>query len=227
MAPGAGERVTVVGLWAAEIAVAVLPLVVAIVLHEVAHGAVAYACGDPTAARAGRLTLNPLRHVDPFGTVILPGLLLLTPLIFGGPSFVFGWAKPVPVDFRRLRRPRLDGLLVALAGPATNLILATVSAFALVALLGDTDPVGIRAVAAKVAWASLSINCLLAVFNLFPVPPLDGGRVLAAVLPPAMAPFLHALERVGMVLVLLLVLNSNVLGRLVRPVMTFLLTLPR
>src|SRR5437868_1162671 len=124
MAPGAGERVTVVGLWAVEIAVAVLPLVVAIVLHEVAHGAVAYACGDPTAARAGRLTLNPLRHVDPFGTVVLPGMLLLAPLIFGGPSFVFGYAKPVPIDVRRLRRPRFDGLLVALAGPVTNLLLA-------------------------------------------------------------------------------------------------------
>src|SRR5262245_19508504 len=100
MAPGAGERVTEAGMLAGamEIAVAVLPLVVAIVLHEVAHGAVAYACGDPTAARAGRLTLNPLRHVDPFGTIVLPGMLLLAPLLFGTPSFVFGWAKPVPVN---------------------------------------------------------------------------------------------------------------------------------
>src|SRR5712691_1177774 len=117
MAPGAGERVTEVGQWVAEILVAASPLVVAIVLHEVAHGVVAYACGDPTAARAGRLTLNPLRHVDPVGTVLLPALLLLAPLLFGTRPFVFGWAKPVPVDFRRLRHPRRDGLLVALAGP--------------------------------------------------------------------------------------------------------------
>jgi Zn-dependent protease len=227
MAPGAGERVSEqVWGWLAEVGVIALPLVAAIVLHEVAHGAVAYACGDPTAARAGRLTLNPLRHVDPVGTVILPGLLLLAPLLFGTRPLVFGWAKPVPVDVRRLRHPRRDGLLVALAGPGTNLVLATASAFALVALAaGMQEPVGVRGALARLAGVSLSVNCVLAVFNLFPVPPLDGGRVLAAVLPARLMPMLVAVERVGIIVVFLLVMQSNVLGRLVRPLMGFLVTL--
>ena len=208
-----------------EVVLAVLPLVIAIVLHEVAHGAVAYACGDPTAARAGRLTLNPLRHVDPFGTIILPGMLLLAPILFGTPSFVFGWAKPVPVDFRQLRRPRFDGLLVAVAGPMTNLVLATASAFAVVALAGRGTPTGVQAALARLAWASLSINCVLAVFNLLPVPPLDGGRVLAAVLPARSAPLMRFVERFGLLVVLLVVMNGHVLGRLVRPLMVALLEL--
>ena len=115
----------------AEVAVVAVLILAAIVFHEVAHGAVAYAFGDPTAARAGRLTLNPLPHIDPFGTVILPGLLLLLPRLLGTPGFVFGYARPVPVNFARLRRPRRDAVLVALAGPATNLLLATASAFVL------------------------------------------------------------------------------------------------
>src|SRR4029450_4311333 len=112
----------------ARVAIVAVPLLAAVVLHEVAHGVVAYACGDPTAARAGRLTLNPLAHVDPVGTLLVPGLLLLMPLLLGTTPFVFGWAKPVPIDPRWFRRPRLDGLLVALAGPGTNAVLAVLSA---------------------------------------------------------------------------------------------------
>src|SRR5437867_12880002 len=118
----------------AEVAIVAVPVLAAIVFHEVAHGAVAYACGDPTAARHGRLTLNPIPHIDPVGTVLLPAVLLLAPLLLGTPAVVFGWARPVPVDVRRLRHPRRDAVLVALAGPATNLVLATFSALALAAL---------------------------------------------------------------------------------------------
>src|SRR5262245_32974653 len=124
----------------AHAAIVAVPVVAAIVLHEVAHGAVAYACGDPTAAERGRLTLNPLPHVDPVGTLLLPGILLLAPLLFGTPAVVFGWARPVPVDFARLRHPRRDTVLVALAGPVTNLVLATVSAFVLGAVARTPAP---------------------------------------------------------------------------------------
>src|SRR2546422_742243 len=126
----------------AEVAIVAVPILAAIVFHEVAHGAVAYAFGDPTAARAGRLTLNPLSHIDPFGTVILPGLLLLLPRLLGTPTVLFGYARPVPVDFRQLRHPRRDAVLVALAGPATNLVLATVSAFVLGLLRSEERRVG-------------------------------------------------------------------------------------
>jgi Zn-dependent protease len=222
MAPGAGEHASVVEM-VGGIGLVALPLVAAIVLHEVAHGAVAYACGDPTAARAGRLTLNPLRHVDPVGTILLPGMLLLAPLLFGTRPFVFGWAKPVPVNIARLRRPRRDGFLVAVAGPGTNLILAIVSAFIVVFLTAHGDPTGAARWVAQLAFGSLSVNCVLAVFNLMPVPPLDGGRVLAAVLPASAAGVLRVLERFGMVIVLLVVMNGNVVGRLVRPLMGLIL----
>src|SRR5689334_20002571 len=124
----------------AHVAIVAVPVVAAIVLHEVAHGAVAYVCGDPTAARHGRLTLNPIPHVDPVGTLLLPGILLLAPLLFGTPAVVFGWARPVPVNFAALRRPRRDAILVALAGPVTNLILAAASAFVLGALPRTPEP---------------------------------------------------------------------------------------
>jgi Zn-dependent protease len=211
----------------AQIAIVAVPVLAAIVFHEVAHGVVAYACGDPTAARHGRLTLNPIPHIDPVGTVILPAVLLLAPLVLGTPAVVFGWARPVPVDFRRLRHPRRDAVLVALAGPATNLVLATISALALSLLPHRPEPMSLAAGVHQMAIASLQINCVLAVFNLLPVPPLDGGRVVTALLPGAAARALARVEGVGLVIVLLVVMNGDVLGRLVGPVIAFFLRLAR
>jgi Zn-dependent protease len=212
----------------ARVAIVAVPLLVAVVLHEVAHGAVAYACGDPTAARAGRLTLNPIAHVDPVGTLLLPGVLLLLPLLMGTTPFVFGWAKPVPIDPRWFRRPRIDGFLVAIAGVTTNLVLAVLSAIALGWLAtAVTEPTPATRLLAGLAAQSIVINCVLAVFNLLPIPPLDGGRVLAAVLPASAARVLDQLERVGIVIVLLVVMNTGILSRLVQPVVAWCYALAR
>lgn len=196
------------------------PVLAAIVFHEVAHGWVAYAFGDPTAAERGRLTLNPLAHIDPFGTVILPGLLLLAPLLFGERLPVFGYARPVPVDFGRLRHPKRDTILVALAGPATNLAMATVAAFALAQVPHVGDAL-VPALVRLVAIATIQVNCLLAVFNAMPIPPLDGGRVLVALLPVRTARALMTLDRLGYIVVLLLLFNTNLVARLVGPVTAF------
>jgi Zn-dependent protease len=206
-----------------EIALIVVPVLAAIVFHEVAHGAVAFALGDPTAARAGRLTLNPIPHIDPVGTVLLPGLLMLAPLLFGTRPLIFGWAKPVPVDFRQLRNPRRDSILVALAGPTTNLMLAAVSALVLAALPLTTDPTSLVRAVALMAVASIQVNCLLAIFNLLPIPPLDGGRVLSALLPLRLAYALSRVEQIGYLIVLLVVFNTGLLGILARPVVSFFL----
>lgn len=172
-----------------------LPLLFAITLHEAAHGFVAWLLGDDTAKRLGRISANPLRHVDPVGTVVLPAVLLFT-----GAPMMFGWAKPVPVDFGRLRRPRRDMVLVALAGPGTNLLLALVSAALIhlaVKLPGD-----MQAFAGDNLINSVRINLVLAVFNMLPLPPLDGGRVAVGVLPDALARPLAQLERFGMLILL-------------------------
>jgi len=210
-----------------EIAIFAVPILAAIIFHEVAHGAVAYALGDPTAARHGRLTLNPLPHIDPVGTILLPGFLLLAPYLFGTPAFVFGYARPVPVDVRRLGNPRRDAVLVALAGPVTNLLLAAASALALAWLPAPTGPATLLAGLRRLAGASLSINCVLAVFNLLPVPPLDGGRVVSALLPEAPRRALRRVEGVSLVVLLFLLMNTNVVSRLTRPLLAFFLGLAR
>jgi Zn-dependent protease len=189
-----------------------LPLLFAMVLHEYAHGWVAERCGDPTAKLQGRLTINPLAHIDPFGTIILPLICLILP-----GSFLLGWAKPVPIDPRNMRQPRRDMALVAAAGPAMNLALAVASALLLAALFMFDPSLAIRQAAdssspspslatmfllpiAVMAFYSVLINVFLALFNLIPVPPLDGGRILTSVLPAKPARALARLEPYGMLI---------------------------
>lgn len=200
-----------------QISLVALPILAAVIFHEVAHGVMALRLGDDTAARMGRLTLNPLPHIDPVGTILMPGLLLLA----GAP--IFGYARPVPVDFSRLRNPRRDMVLVALAGPGTNLVLAAVSAFVLHVLAPRiADPgatgfitTGVFLPLAQMAYASVVINVGLAIFNLLPLPPLDGGRVLTGLLPYAQARLVAAIEPFGFLILAALIMTGK-LGALVR-----------
>ena len=208
-----------------QIATWLIPLIIAIVFHEVSHGLVAKRLGDPTAAERGRLTFNPIRHVDPFGTVILPLILALSH------APIFGWAKPVPVNYRRLRNPRRDMVLVALAGPGMNLLLAIVGALVLAATLtfsANPDSLGSSFVAGN-ALNFVLINLFLAVFNLLPIPPFDGGHVVQGLLPPPLAQSFGKLGRYALLVlvVLLLVLpmlGINVVGHLVSPLVDRLAT---
>jgi Zn-dependent protease len=179
----------------------VLPIIFAVTFHEAAHGVVAYELGDDTAARAGRLSLNPLNHVDPFGTVLLPLLFLIS---FGG--MMFGYAKPVPVNFGRLRHRRRDSVLVALAGPMTNVVLAICSALLLYTIV--LLPAGVADWFRLNLENSVTINALLCVFNMLPFPPLDGGRVAVGILPGTLARPLARVEPYGMMILLSLFVIS-------------------
>jgi Zn-dependent protease len=172
-----------------------LPLVIAITFHEAAHGFVAHRLGDNTAYDLGRVSFNPLRHIDPFGTLMLPAILL-----FSHSPFLFGYAKPVPVNFRALRSPRIDMVWVALAGPATNIALALVAALAF-HVVGYLPANSARWVADNLKNA-LVINVILAIFNMLPIPPLDGGRVAVGLLPRVLAYPLSLLEPFGMLILI-------------------------
>jgi Zn-dependent protease len=192
-----------------------LPVIFAITLHEAAHGYVARFFGDPTAQQAGRVSLNPMRHVDPMGTLLVPALILLASRLMGGGWMLFGWAKPVPVNFGRLRRPKQDMLWVALAGPAANLLMA----LAWVMLLRVLIEAGIReGFWLKMGVAGINVNLTLMALNLLPVPPLDGGRIVFSLLPQGAAYRYARLEPYGMVIVLAL-LATGTLWVVMAPVM--------
>ncbi|MFQ5478217.1 MAG: site-2 protease family protein [Candidatus Binatia bacterium] len=203
----------------ASAALWVFPLLLAVVCHEFAHGWVAQRCGDDTAARLGRLTLNPIAHIDPFGTILMPAVLFAS-----GSPFLFGYAKPVPVSWQNLRNPMRDMVFVAAAGPAMNLALAATSAIVLGLLAGGDghalQPHAGFVVArplAIMAQRSVLINVVLAVFNLLPIPPLDGGRVAVGLLPSNLAQPLARLEPFGFLVVFGLLI-TGVLGALIGPI---------
>jgi Zn-dependent protease len=183
----------------------VVPVILAITLHEAAHGFVAYRCGDDTARRLGRVSFNPFKHIDPFGTILLPGLLLLVHA-----PFLFGYAKPVPVNYGAMHNPRRDMVWVAAAGPATNLLLAATAAL-MVHLIGFVPTGGQEWVFQNLKNA-IVINIVLAVFNMIPLPPLDGGRVAVGLLPDVLALPLVRLERYGMLIIIGLLFILPTLG---------------
>jgi Zn-dependent protease len=212
-----------------DLSVWILPLVIAITFHEAAHGFVAHALGDNTASELGRVSINPLRHIDPFGTLMLPAILLLS-----HSPFLFGYAKPVPVNFRKLRDPRFGMVLVALAGPVTNILLALAAALSF--HLVDLIPPNASQWVVDNLKNMILINVVLAVFNMMPIPPLDGGRVAVGLLPRALAVPLSRLEPFGMLIligILILLplagsqfgLNLDIISAVLRAVTGFMIRL--
>lgn len=188
-------------------------LLFAVIIHEVSHGIVANRLGDPTAKYAGRLTLNPLAHIDPIGMVIVPGVLLLL-----GSPFIFGWAKPVPVNFMNLRHPKRDMIWVGLAGPASNLLMAALGAFPL-----RSGWVGPQTLVGALLVSFVVINLVLAVFNFMPIPPLDGSRILMGLLPREAAYYVAMMEPFGFVILILLI-SMGLVRQIVWPIVVALLS---
>ncbi|HYG44819.1 MAG TPA: site-2 protease family protein [Bordetella sp.] len=197
------------------IAIYAIPVIFAITLHEAAHGYVARMLGDPTAEQAGRITLNPMKHIDPIGTLLVPVGILLMSKLMGGPGMLFGWAKPVPVDFGRLRRPKKDMLWVALAGPAANLFMAILWVISMRLYLAGGIQEGYWY---QMAMAGVNVNLVLMALNLLPIPPLDGGRIVFSLLPNRLAWQYSRVEPYGLMIVLLL-LVTDVLWMLMQPIL--------
>lgn len=192
------------------------PVLLAVTLHEVGHGYMAYRHGDPTAKQLGRLTLNPIKHVDLVGTVIVPiAMMILTP-------FVFGWAKPVPINPARLQNPRRDMVYVAIAGPGANIIMAICWALVFkIASPAFGEPTASQAVLAQMAQVGIMINFLLAAFNILPIPPLDGSRVVMTFLSPQLARPYARLEQYGMLIIVVLMM-SGILWKVLTPMLNWL-----
>jgi Zn-dependent protease len=190
-----------------------IPVLLAITLHEAAHGYVARMLGDQTAHRAGRITLNPLKHIDPVGTIAVPLLILIAAKALGSPGLLFGWAKPVPVSFQNLRRPKRDMIWVAAAGPGSNLLMAILWAMFLSAqqFLGAQEQFF-----QAVAVAGIQVNLVLMALNLLPVPPLDGGRIVTGLLPDALAWRFARIEPYGLI-ILIALLASGMLQFFIQP----------
>ncbi|MFZ3043455.1 MAG: site-2 protease family protein [Thiobacillus sp.] len=213
------EELTLIG----KIAIFALPVIFAITLHEAAHGYVARYFGDMTAAAAGRITLNPLKHIDPVGTILVPLVILLTSKLLGGGAILFGWAKPVPVNFGQLRRPKQDMLWVAAAGPGINFVMAVF--WALMIQLGHA--LGSDFVSAPLMLmgaAGVFINVILMALNLIPLPPLDGGRIAVSLLPVRQAMQYARLEPYGL-FILLGLLFTGVLGIILWPLISLFIGL--
>ncbi len=197
------------------LAIWALPVLLAITLHEAAHGYVARHFGDPTADLAGRISLNPLRHLDPVGTILVPAGILALSSLAGGGGILFGWAKPVPVNFGRLRNPKADMLWVAAAGPFVNLVMAVGWAI-LFTIAARSEPGAYSVPMLKMADAGIQINAVLMVLNLLPIPPLDGGRIAVSLLPDRLAWQFARLEPFGFP-ILLVLLFTGILGEILWP----------